>query len=181
MCSPRCALYALPYCTVTVTGRNWSPIAVLAGPVAVPLSDSVAVPGATASNRIAARRPVPDTPVASAPREIVMSMRLPFTCCVNVTLAPPDRRKLPSCTVLTLRKRGSNVSVSVTVDRRCAPVTEIGMLYGPCPTRSAPGGGDTMTCATPKPGDVVGPASAFCPATAGGAPCAAGGGVCCDV
>src|SRR5215471_19221362 len=132
----------MAYCTVTVTGRNCRPIAVLPGPVADPLMLNVAVPGATASKRIAASRPVPDTPVASALRE-------------NVMCTPPERRKLPSCTVRTRRKRLSNVSVNVTVDKRCAPVTEIGMLYGPCPTRSTPAGGDTITCATPKPGEVL--------------------------
>ena len=58
-----------------VTGRNCSPIGVPPGPVAVPLAVSVDVPGAIASNSIAASRPVPDAPVASAPREIVMSTR----------------------------------------------------------------------------------------------------------
>src|SRR5262249_60395440 len=91
------------------------------------------------------------------------------------TLALPDRRKLPSWTVRTRRKRLSNVIVNVTVDNRCAPVTEIGMLYGPCPTRSTPAGGDTITCATPKPGEVTGGGSAVSPAAAGGV-CAAGAG-----
>src|SRR5215471_10763171 len=167
----------MAYCTVTVTGRNCRPIAVLPGPVADPLMLNVAVPGATASKRIAASRPVPDTPVASALREIVMSMRLPLTCWENVTFTPPERRKLPSCTVRTRRKRLSNVSVNVTVDSRWAPVTEIGMLYGPCPTRSTPAGGDTITCATPKPGEVLEGGSLLWPAAAGAAAGAAGGGV----
>ena len=115
-----------------------------------------------------------DAPVASAPREIVMSMRPLLTCCENVTFVPPDRRKLPSCIVRTRRTRGSNVTVIVTVDSRMAPVTEIGMLYGPWPTRSAPAGGERRICARPMPGDVIGGSEAV---DAAGASCAAT--VCC--
>src|SRR5262249_17869723 len=60
------------YCwTVIVTGVNRSPIGVPPGPVAVPLGVIVAAPGAIASKSTAARRPVPDAPVASAARTSV--------------------------------------------------------------------------------------------------------------
>ena len=78
-------------------------------------------------------------------REIVMSMRPRPTCCENVTFAPPDRRKLPSCTVRTRSFAGSYTMANVTVDSRCAPVIEIGMLYGPWPTRSGVAGVEMIT------------------------------------
>src|SRR5262245_7833606 len=84
------------HCTVTVTGLKRRPIAAPPGPVAVPLSVSVAAPGAIASKSTAASTPVPDAPVASAARVSEMSIRLPFTCWLTVTGTPPARRKLPS-------------------------------------------------------------------------------------
>ena len=63
-------------------------MAVPPGPVAVPLTVKVTVPGAIASNRIAASSPVPDAPVASAGRAIVISTRVPVACCVNVVFTP---------------------------------------------------------------------------------------------
>ena len=85
-----------------------------------------------------------------------------------MTFAPPDRRKLPSCTVRTRSIAGSNTIVNVTVESRWAPVTEIGMLYGPCPTRSGVAGGEMITCAWPMPGELIGGL-----ASCGGAPAAA--------
>src|SRR5262249_10112050 len=41
--------------------------------------------------------------------------------------------------------------VSVTVDSRDASVTEIGIVYGPPPTRNVGLGGDRITCAEPIP------------------------------
>src|SRR5438128_4355638 len=134
-------------------------MAVPPGPVAVPLSVSVTGPGAMASKSTAARTPVPDAPVESAPRASVMSMRLPFTCCAKATLTLPARMKLPSWTVRTRSLVASYTSVSVTVDRRCASVTDSGTVYGPPPTRNVVPGGEMMTCAPPIPGDVVGTAA----------------------
>ncbi|PYR06337.1 MAG: hypothetical protein DMG00_19305 [Acidobacteria bacterium] len=115
------------------------------------------LPGAIASNRTAASRPVPVAPVASAARASVMSMRFPFTCCVKVTLTPPARMNVPSFTLRTRSFVASNVSVSVSVERRVASVIEIGTVYGPPPTRNVGPGGDRMICADPMPGVVVGP------------------------
>ena len=49
------------------------------GPVAMPLIVIVTGPGAMASKSTDASTPVPDAPVASAPRASVISIRLPFT------------------------------------------------------------------------------------------------------
>src|SRR5206468_11532538 len=144
------------HCTVIVTGRNCSPIAVPPGPVAAPLSVSVTVPGPMASNSTAASSPVPDAPVASVPRDSVMSTRLGLACWLNETLAPPARMKLPSCTVGTRSLVESNVSVSVMVEIRAASLIEIGMMYGPPPTRNVVPLGDITTRAAPIPGVVIG-------------------------
>src|SRR5262245_35673760 len=64
--------------------------------------------------------------------------------------------KLPSVTWRTRSFDGSNSSVSVTVDRRDASLTESGIVYGPPPTRNAVLGVEMMTCAEPMPGDVDG-------------------------
>ena len=142
------------------------------GPVAVPLVVSVAAPGATASNRIAASKPVPEAPVASAARASVISTRLPLTCWLNATFTPPARMKLPSCTVRTRSFVASNVMVSVIVETRDAPEIEIGTTYGPPPMRNVVPLGDTMICAWPMPGDVaagsVAGGAAVCPGVAGG-------------
>ncbi|HEY2906270.1 MAG TPA: hypothetical protein VGJ29_10260, partial [Vicinamibacterales bacterium] len=45
--------------------------------------------------------------------------------------------------------------MSVTVDSREAFTTEIGTVYGPPPTRNAVPGGVMITCAAPRPGEVV--------------------------
>src|SRR5439155_3795913 len=165
-------------CTVTVTGVNRNPIAGPPGPVAEPLSVIVTPPGAMASNSTAASRPVPDAPVASAPRESVMSIRLPLTCCAKLTVTPPARMKLPSCTVRTRSFVGSKITVSVMVAMRDASVIEIGTVYGPPPTRSV-GGGEMITCAAPMPADTVGTAGAGVGGcvVAGATGAAAGGGV----
>src|SRR3954451_1930109 len=163
---------------VTVTGRNRRPMFAPPGPVAVPLSTSVAAPGAIASNNTAPSRPVPVAPVASADRIIVMSTRPLLVCCVNVAFAPPDRMKLPSLTTRTRSKAGLYVNVSVIDDSRLASVIEIGTVYGPPPTRNVVPGGDRITCAEPMPGVVVGSAggvAACAGAAAGGASAAAGG------
>src|ERR1019366_1164716 len=68
--------------------------------------------------------------------------------------------KLPSCTMRTRRSAGLNVSVSVTVESRVAPTTEIGTVYGPPPTRNAVEGGERITCAEPTPADVIGASGA---------------------
>src|SRR3954466_5998663 len=146
-------------------------MAVPPGPVADPLTISCTSPGAIASNSTAASRPVPDAPATSGPRMIVMSMRPRPTCWENVTFAPPALRKLPAGTVLTRSFAGSNTIVNVTVESRWAPVTEIGMLYGPCPTRSGVAGGEMITCAWPMPGELMGGLAAC-----DGAPAAADGG-----
>jgi hypothetical protein len=125
----------------------------------VPLSVNVAAPGAIASNRIADRTPVPDAPVTSAPRDSEMSMRFPFTDWVKTTGTPPERRKLPSCTLFTLSFVGSKTSVSVTVEIRDASLISSGTVYGPPPTRNVVPGGEIRTCADPIPCDVVGTAS----------------------
>src|SRR5204862_5951071 len=151
-----------------VTGLNCRPIAVPPGPVAAPLSVSVTDPGATASNNTTASRPVPDAPIASAPREIVMSTRPLPACWVKLALTPPVRMKLPSCTARTRMIAGSNVSVSVIVEIRVAPVTEIGTVYGPPPTRNVVPDGESSTWADPMPGATI----------VSGAGCAAVGGVC---
>lgn len=106
-------------------------MAVPPGPVPAPFNVSVAFPGATASNTIAARRPPPDAPVASAARVMVMSTRPGFTCWVNVAFTPPDRMKLPSDTLRTRSNIGSYIKVIVIVDSRDAPATVIGTVYGP--------------------------------------------------
>jgi hypothetical protein len=116
------------YCTLTVTGRNCSPIAVPPGPVAAPLSVSVAGPGAIASNRIAASTPVPEAPVVSAARVSVMSIRPPVACWLNTGVTPPLRMKLPCCTARTRSFAGSNVSVSVIVDSPDAFVIDSGTV-----------------------------------------------------
>src|SRR5438552_3925809 len=66
------------------------------------------------------------------------------------------------------------MSVSVTVDRRCASMTDKGTVYGPPPTWNVVPGGEMMTCAPPIPGDAVGTAAGAggCAGSAG-----AGGGV----
>src|SRR6185436_11480306 len=84
------------HCSVIVTGANRRPMATPPGPVAVPLNVNVVVPASTASNRIAASRPVPVAPVASPARVIVMSMRLPFTWLLKLVDPPPERMKPPS-------------------------------------------------------------------------------------
>ena len=89
---------------------------------------------------------------------IVMSTRPGAICWVNVAFAPPDRMKLPSCTLRTRSSAGSKVSVSVMVDSRETFVIEIGTVYGPPPTRNVARGGDRTTCAVPNPGDVTGSA-----------------------
>src|SRR5438034_2252231 len=149
-------------------------MAVPPGPVAAPLGASVTAPGATASNRTEARRPVPEAPMASAPRDIVMSIRPPLACCVNVALVPPVFMKLPSSTARTRRIAGSKVNVSVIVVIRVAPVIEIGTVYGPPPTRNVVPDGESTTCAEPIPGDTVG-VSATGGCTGAGGGCTAGG------
>ena len=99
---------------------------------------------------------MPDAPVESAALAIVMSMRPPVTCCENVALTPPDRMKVPSDTLLTRKSAGSNVRVNVTVDSRAALITESGTVYGPPPTRNVVPDGVIVTCAIPRPGDVIG-------------------------
>src|SRR5881397_3772698 len=64
------------------------------------------------------------------------------------------------------------MSVSVTVDRRCASMTDKGTVYGPPPKRNVVPGGEMMTCAPPIPGDAVGTAAG----AAGGAGSAGAGG-----
>ena len=103
-------------------------MAVPPGPVAVPLTVSVAVPGAIGSNRIAPRSPVPVAPVASADRAMVMSTRPGLTCWAKAAFAAPDRMKLPSFTARARSSAGSNVTVSVTVDTRDAFTMEIGTV-----------------------------------------------------
>src|SRR5205809_5680146 len=51
------------------------------------------------------------------------------------------------------------MSVSVTVDRRCASMTDKGTVYGPPPSWNVVPGGEMMTCAPPIPGDAVGTAA----------------------
>src|SRR5262249_25975422 len=114
------------YWIATVSGRNCRPIGVPPGPVAVPLTEMATLPGARASNSSALSRPVPDAPVASAERVMVMSTRPGLTCCVKTAFTPPDRMKLPSLTARTRSSDGSKVIVSATVERREAFVTEIG-------------------------------------------------------
>src|SRR5437667_12686253 len=63
--------------------------------------------------------------------------------------------KLPACTDRTRSFVGSYTSVSDTVDKPNAFVTEIGTVYGPPLTRSV-GGGEMMICAWPSPGEIVG-------------------------
>src|SRR5436190_9563191 len=159
---------------LTVTGAKRRPIAVPPGPVADPLSDRVAAPGAIASKSTAASSPTPDAPVESAARVSVMSMRFPLTDCAKTTLMPPARMKLPSCTVRTRSFVGSKITVSVIVEIRCASVIEIGTVYGPPPTRRVGPGGVISTCAEPTPADVVGTAGAVC---AGGLAGGVAGGV----
>src|SRR6476646_5944511 len=79
--------------------------------------------------------------------------------------------KLPSCTVRTRSFVGSKIKVSVTDDSREASVTDRGMVYGPPPTRNAVLGGEMITCADPRPDDVVGTAGGV----AGAAGCGAAG------
>ncbi len=74
---------------------------------------------------------MPDAPVASPARVIVMSTRPGAICWVKVAFAPADRMKLPSCTLRTRSSAGSKVSVSETVDRRETFTIEIGIVYGP--------------------------------------------------
>ena len=137
------------------------------GPVAVPLSDNVTLPGAIASNCSAASNPVPDAPVASLARTSVMSIRLLFTCWENVTFAPPTRMKLPSWTERTRSFVGSKINVNVTVESREASVTASGIVYGPPPTRMGVFGTEITTCADPTPADVVGTAASAGVAAAG--------------
>lgn len=155
-----------------VTGWNCKPIAVPPGPMPVPFNVSVTLPGATASKTIAASRPVPDAPVASALRVIVMSTRPPVDCWMKLALAPADRMKLPSCTLRTRRSAGSYVNVSVIVDSRVAATIDSGTVYGPCPTRNVVPGGEISTCAVPRPVDVVGGSGA---AAGADADCCGGG------
>src|SRR5262249_56729382 len=103
LCLPHCTTHACTLhleriycCTMIVTGRNCKPIDVAPGPDPVPLNVSVTIPGATASNTTAASRPVPDAPIASAARVIVISTRPAVTTLLNVALAPPVGMKLPS-------------------------------------------------------------------------------------
>ena len=63
------------YRAVMVAGTNVNGTLAPSGPVATPLTESVEPPGAIASNSTAASRPVPDAPVASPRRVIVMSTR----------------------------------------------------------------------------------------------------------
>src|SRR5215216_1966302 len=51
------------------------------------------------------------------------------------------------------------MSVSVTVESRCASVTVNGTVYGPPPTRNVDPGSEISICADPMPGDVVGTAA----------------------
>lgn len=113
---------------LTVTGLNISPIGVPPGPEADPLAESVAAPGAMASNNTAPSSPVPVAPVASDDRVIVMSTRPGDTCWVNAALAPPDRMKLPSFTARTRNSPGSKVNVSVIIDSRDTFEIEIGTV-----------------------------------------------------
>src|ERR1700676_2289669 len=156
----------------SVTGLNWRPITVPPGPVAAPLSVNVTVPGAMASNRIADSSPVPDAPVASPARAMVMSTRPALACCVNVAFAPPDRMKLPSWTLRTRSSAGSNVNVSEMVESLDTFEIEIGTVYGPAPTRNPVPGGVRMTCATPTPAVVTGGSAG----DGGGTAAAVGGG-----
>src|SRR5215471_21109681 len=80
--------------------------------------------------------------------------------------------KLPSWTLRTRSLVGSKITVSVTVESRDASVTEIGIVYGPPPTRNVVLGGDRITCAEPMPALALGAGGAG----AGGACGAAGGG-----
>src|SRR5205814_10455396 len=64
--------------------------------------------------------------------------------------------KLPSCTVRMRSLVESNVSVSVIVEIRAASLIEIGMMYGPPPTRNVVPLGDITTRAAPIPGVVIG-------------------------
>src|SRR5436190_6284480 len=144
-------------------------MAVPPGPLATPLGVSVTVPGATASKRIAASRPVPDAPTTSAPREIVMSIRPPLTCWLNTADAPPVRMKGPSCTVRTRSTFGSNVIVRLMVVSRVAPLIDTGTVYGPPPTRNVVPGVEMTTCADPMPGVVIGNSAVGAGGGAGGA------------
>jgi hypothetical protein len=143
-------------CTATVTGRNCSPIDVPPGPVPTPLAVNWDVPGAMASKTTAANNPVPDAPVASAERVIVMSMRPGAASCVNVAFAPPSRMKLPSCTLRTRSTAGSYVIVRLIVVNRAAPTIDSGTVYGPCPIRNVPPGGEITTCAEPTGAPALG-------------------------
>src|SRR5438552_235489 len=64
--------------------------------------------------------------------------------------------KLPSCTVRMRSLVESNVNVSVIVEIRAASLIEIGMMYGPPPTRNVVPLGDMTMRAVPMPGDVMG-------------------------
>lgn len=63
---------------------------------------------------------------------------------LNVGVTPPCRMNVPSCTVRTRINVGLYVIDSVNVDRRDAPAMEMGMVYGPLPTRSSVGGLSVM-------------------------------------
>ena len=73
----------------------------------------------------------------------------------------------------------SKVSVNVIVEMRAAFVIDIGTTYGPPPTRNVVPDGEIVTCAEPRPGDVVVSAdgAAAAPVCGGvGAGCPAAGG-----
>src|SRR5690349_4347085 len=63
--------------------------------------------------------------------------------------------KLPSCTVRTRSRVGSKTSVNVIVVIRAASAIDSGTVYGPPPTRNVVLGGEMITCAEPRPGDVL--------------------------
>src|SRR4029453_7141849 len=67
---------------------------------------------------------------------------------VNVALTLPWRMNIPSCTFLTRRTFGLNVTVSVIVEARDTLLIETGTVYGPPATRNSPGG-VTRICAAP--------------------------------
>jgi hypothetical protein len=90
---------------------------------------------------------VPEAPVASAERVIVMSTRPELTCCVKTAATPPDRKNSPSCTVRTRRTAGSKVTVTVIVDSRDTFEIDTGMVYGPPPICIGVDGGGALTTA----------------------------------
>src|SRR5829696_5198863 len=155
-------------------GKNCSAADPPPGILADPDTLSAPVPAVSGSTSNAASRPAVDAPVLSPGRMITMSMRplLSSTWLLNVGVAPPCRMNVPSCTLRIRIRAGLYVIDSVSVDTRVAAAIEIGIVYGPLPTRISLGGLNVTRAGAEGGGWAAMPGAGV----AGAGDCAAAGG-----